>query len=193
MERTDLAAVLPVNYRWSDVGSWSSLWDIQEHDAAGNVVEGPVEVLATNNSLIRSDPSVLTTVVGLDGVVVVVTPDAVLVANKCETERVKDLVGQLKARNRNEALEHRRVYRPWGFYQTADLGARYQVKRICVNSGGRLSLQKHFHRAEHWVVVRGVAEVTIGNDMSLIHENELIYVPIGAVHRLANQARSRWN
>ncbi len=102
---------------------------------------------------------------------------------------VKELVERLKARNRNEALEHRRIYRPWGFYQTADLGARYQVKRICVHSGGRLSLQKHFHRSEHWVVVHGVAEVTVGDEVRLVHENESIYVPIGAVHRLANPGK----
>jgi mannose-1-phosphate guanylyltransferase/mannose-6-phosphate isomerase len=189
MERTSHAAVLPVNFRWSDIGNWKSVWDVQERDAAGNVIEGPVEVLNTKNSLIRSDETVLTTVVGLDDVVVVATSDAVLVVAKREAERVKDLVEQLKARNRNEALEHRRIYRPWGFYQTADLGTRYQVKRICVNSGGRLSLQKHFHRSEHWVVVRGVAEVTVGDEVRLVHENESVYVPIGAVHRLANPGK----
>jgi mannose-1-phosphate guanylyltransferase/mannose-6-phosphate isomerase len=113
----------------------------------------------------------------------------VLVAAKGEAEQVKELVKRLKARNRNEALEHRRIYRPWGFYQTADVGSRYQVKRICVHSGGRLSLQKHFHRSEHWVVVRGVAEVTVGDEVRLVHENESIYVPIGAVHRLANPGK----
>ena len=147
MERTEHATVLPVSFRWSDIGNWKSVWDVQEQDAAGNVIEGPVEVLNTSNSLIRSEETVLTTVVGLDDIIVVATADAVLVVTKREAERVKDLVEQLKARNRNEALEHRRIYRPWGFYQTADLGARYQVKRICVNSGGRLSLQKHFHRS----------------------------------------------
>jgi mannose-1-phosphate guanylyltransferase/mannose-6-phosphate isomerase len=189
MERTAHAAVLPVSFRWSDIGNWKSVWDVQEHDAAGNVVEGPVEVLNTNNSLIRSDGSILTTVVGLDDIIVVATADAVLVVGKRDAERVKELVEQLKAHNRNEALEHRRIYRPWGFYQTADFGARYQVKRICVNSGGRLSLQKHFHRSEHWVVVRGVAEVTVGDDVRLVHENESVYVPIGAVHRLANPGK----
>jgi mannose-1-phosphate guanylyltransferase / mannose-6-phosphate isomerase len=189
MERTEHATVLPVTFKWSDIGSWKSLWDIQEHDAAGNVVEGPVEVLETNNSLIRSDETVLTTVVGLDNVIVVATPDAVLVVAQREAERVKDLVDQLKTRNRNEALEHRRIYRPWGFYQTAHVGSRYQVKRIYVNSGGRLSLQKHFHRSEHWVVVRGVAEVTVGDEVRLVHENESVYVPIGSVHRLANPGK----
>jgi mannose-1-phosphate guanylyltransferase / mannose-6-phosphate isomerase len=189
MERTAHAAVLPVSFGWSDIGNWKSVWDVQEHDAGGNVIEGPAEVLNANNCLIRSEETVLTTVVGLDDIIVVATADAVLVVAKREAERVKDLVEQLKARNRNEALEHRRIYRPWGFYQTADLGARYQVKRICVTPGGRLSLQKHFHRSEHWVVVRGVAEVTVGDEVRLVHENESVYVPIGAVHRLANPGK----
>src|SRR6266446_3895072 len=189
MERTEHAAVLPVSFRWSDIGNWKSVWDVQDHDAAGNVIEGPAEVLNTNNSLIRSEETVLTTVVGVDDIIVVATADAVLVVAKREAEQVKELVERLKARNRNEALEHRRIYRPWGFYQTADVGSRYQVKRICVHSGGRLSLQKHFHRSEHWVVVRGVAEVTVGDEVRLVHENESIYVPIGAVHRLANPGK----
>jgi mannose-1-phosphate guanylyltransferase / mannose-6-phosphate isomerase len=153
------------------------------------VIEGPAEVMSTRNSLIRSEETVLTTVVGLDGIIVIATADAVLVVAQQHAERVKDLVEQLKARKRTEALEHRRVYRPWGFYQSADSGARYQVKRICVNPGARLSLQKHFHRSEHWVVVHGVAEVTIGEDVRLYHENESVYVPIGAVHRLANPGK----
>ena len=189
MERTEHAAVLPVTFCWSDIGNWKSVWDVQHHDAAGNVIEGPAEVLDTNNSLIRSEETVLTTVVGLDDIIVVATADAVLVVAKREAERVKELVEQLKVRNRNEALEHRRIYRPWGFYQTADTGTRYQVKRICVNPGGRLSLQKHFHRSEHWVVVRGVAEVTVGDEVRLVHENESVYVPIAAVHRLANPGK----
>jgi mannose-1-phosphate guanylyltransferase/mannose-6-phosphate isomerase len=189
MEHTELAAVLPVSFRWSDVGNWKSVWDVQDRDAAGNVIEGPAEVVKASNCLIRSDETVLTAVVGLDDIIVVATPDAVLVASKREAERVKELVEQLKARNRNEALEHRRIYRPWGFYQTADVGGRYQVKRICVHPGGRLSLQKHFHRSEHWVVVRGAAEVTVGEQVRLVHENESIYVPTGAIHRLANPGK----
>jgi mannose-1-phosphate guanylyltransferase/mannose-6-phosphate isomerase len=190
MEHTEHAAVLPVSFRWSDVGNWKSVWDVQDHDDAGNVIEGPAEVIDTTNSLVRSEDSILTTVVGVDDIVVVATADAVLVAAKREAERVKDLVEQLKARNRTEALEHRRIYRPWGFYQTADAtGGRYQVKRICVHPGGRLSLQKHFHRAEHWVVVHGTAEVTIGDEVRLVHENESVYVPMGAVHRLANPGK----
>jgi mannose-1-phosphate guanylyltransferase/mannose-6-phosphate isomerase len=189
MERTGHAAVLPVTFRWSDVGNWKSVWEVQDRDSAGNVIEGPAEVIKTSNSLIRSDETVLTTVVGVDDIIVVATADAVLVVAKSEAERVKELVEQLKARNRNEALEHRRIYRPWGYYQTADSGGRYQVKRICVHPGGRLSLQKHFHRAEHWVVVHGTAEVTVGDEVKLVHENESIYVPMGAVHRLANPGK----
>jgi mannose-1-phosphate guanylyltransferase/mannose-6-phosphate isomerase len=189
MERTELAAVLPVSFRWSDVGSWNAVWDAQPQDEAGNVIEGPAEVIDTRNSLIRSEDTVLTTVIGLEGIIVIATADAVLVVAQQQAEKVKDLVEQLKAKNRTEALEHRRVYRPWGFYQSADNGSRYQVKRICVNPGARLSLQKHFHRSEHWVVVRGVAEVTIGEDVKLYHENESAYVPIGAVHRLANPGK----
>jgi len=189
MERTEHAAVLPVDFTWSDVGNWKSVWDAHEHDAAGNVIEGPAELLDTSDSLVRSDASILTTVVGLTGVIVVATADAVLVVAKREAERVKDLVEQLKTNKRSEALEHRRIYRPWGFYQTADLGSRYQVKRICVNPGARLSLQKHFHRSEHWVVVRGAAEVTLGDDVRLVHENESVYVPIGSIHRLANPGK----
>jgi mannose-1-phosphate guanylyltransferase/mannose-6-phosphate isomerase len=189
MERTALAAVLPVSFRWSDIGSWNAVWDAQPQDSSGNVIEGPAEVMSTHNSLIRSEATVLTTVVGLDGVIVIATADAVLVVAQQHAERVKELVEQLKARKRTEALEHRRVYRPWGFYQSADSGSRYQVKRICVNPGARLSLQKPFHRSEHWVVVHGVAEVTIGEDVRLYHENESAYVPIGAVHRLANPGK----
>ncbi len=189
MERTARAAVLPVGFRWSDIGSWNAVWDAQPHDAAGNVIEGQTEVLDTRNSLIRSEETILTTVIGLTDVVVVTTADAVLVVAKSDAERVKHLVEQMKTRNRTEAIEHRRVYRPWGYYQTQDLGARHQVKRICVNPGGRLSLQKHFHRSEHWVVVRGAAEVTVGDDTRLVHENESVYVPIGAVHRLANPGK----
>jgi mannose-1-phosphate guanylyltransferase/mannose-6-phosphate isomerase len=190
MEHTEHAAVLPVSFGWSDVGNWKSVWDVHDRDGSGNVIQGPAEVVNTTNSLIRSEDSILTAVVGLDDIIVVATTDAVLVAAKRDAERVKTLVEQLKARNRNEALEHRRIYRPWGFYETADApGGRYQVKRLCVHPGGRLSLQKHFHRAEHWVVVHGTAEVTVGDEVRLVHENESIYVPTGAIHRLANPGK----
>jgi mannose-1-phosphate guanylyltransferase/mannose-6-phosphate isomerase len=189
MERTELAAVIPTAYRWSDVGSWDAVHGLSEQDADGNVLIGPTEVIGARNSLVRSDEPILTTVIGLDDVVVVTTADAVLVSARDRAEEVKALVERLKARKYPQAVTHRRAYRPWGYYQVTDLGERYQVKRIGVAPGGRLSLQKHFHRSEHWVVVHGTAEVTIGDRVTLVHENESIYVPMGAEHRLSNPGK----
>jgi mannose-1-phosphate guanylyltransferase/mannose-6-phosphate isomerase len=189
MEHTKLAAVLPADLGWSDVGSWSAVWDMLDHDAAGNATEGPVVVMDSRNSLVHSEKSVLTTVVGLDDVIVVSTADAVLVVSRSKAEQVKALVEELKSRNYPAAVEHRRIYRPWGYYQDVDMSARYRVKRIVVKPGSSLSLQKHFHRSEHWVVVQGTAEVTLGNDVRIVHENESIYIPIGSVHRLANPGK----
>ena len=160
-----------------------------DHDAAGNATDGPVVMMDSRNSLVRSDESVLTTVVGLDDVIVVSTADAVLVVARGKAEQVKELVGKLKAQNHRAAVEHRRIYRPWGYYQDVDLAARYRVKRIVVKPGSTLSLQKHFHRSEHWVVVHGTAEVTVGTEVNSVHENESIYIPIGSVHRLANPGK----
>ncbi len=165
MEHTKLAAVVPADIGWSDVGSWNAVWDILEHDATGNAIDGPAIVHDSRNTLVRSDETILTTVVGLDDVVVVATADAVLVAARDKAEDVKALVEQLKTQNRREAVEHRRIYRPWGYYQSVDTGTRYQVKRIVVKPGAKLSLQKHFHRAEHWVVVHGTAEVTVNAEV----------------------------
>ena len=191
MERTKLAAVVPADIGWSDVGSWSAVWDILDHDAAGNATEGPVVMLDSRNSLVRSEKSVLTTVIGLDDIIVVSTADAVLVSARSKAEQVKALVEQLKAQNHRAAIEHRRIYRPWGYYQDIDIAPRYRVKRIVVKPGSKLSLQKHFHRSEHWVVVKGTAEVTLGTDERSVHENESIYIPIGSVHRLANPGKIR--
>ena len=189
MERTALAAVVPADLGWSDVGSWAAVWDILDRDGAGNATSGPVVLLDSRNSLVRWEEPLLTTVVGLDDVVVVATADAVLVASRAEAEQVKTLVEQLKAQKRQAAVEHRRVYRPWGFYQDIDMEERFRVKRIVVKPGSKLSLQKHFHRSEHWVVVKGTAEVTIGENARNVHENESIYIPIGSVHRLANPGK----
>ena len=189
MEHTKLAAVVPANFGWSDVGSWNAVWEINDQDGAGNATDGPVIITDSRNALVRSDPSILTTVIGVDDVVVISTVDAVLVTTRDKSENVKTLVEQLKVQNRREAVEHRRIYRPWGFYQGIDAGTRYQVKRIVVKPGAQLSLQKHFHRAEHWVVVRGTAAVTLNDDRRMIHENESIYVPIGSTHRLANPGK----
>jgi mannose-1-phosphate guanylyltransferase/mannose-6-phosphate isomerase len=186
MERTERAAVVPLDCGWSDVGSWSAVWDALVHDADGNAATGAVVFRDSRNNLAHSDEAILTAVVGVDNLVVVTTPDAVLVTSRDKAEEIKDLVEELKAQNRQQAVTHLRVYRPWGYYQGIDTGARYQVKRIVVKPNAALSLQKHFKRSEHWVVVRGTAEVTIGSDIRTIRENESIYIPIGGVHRLAN-------
>jgi len=189
MERTTRAGVLPVSFAWSDVGTWDAVWGVLERDAQGNALRGRVELIGTRNSLVHSEGEGLTTVVGLEDVVVVTTPDAVLVASKAQSGRVKDLVSVLREKAHPEADAHRRMYRPWGWYQRIDIGERFQVKRIMVTPGGRLSLQKHFHRAEHWVVVKGTAEVTVDERVVLVHENEAVYLPIGSMHRLTNPGK----
>ncbi|GJD41664.1 MULTISPECIES: mannose-1-phosphate guanylyltransferase/mannose-6-phosphate isomerase [Methylobacterium] len=189
MERTDRAGVLPVSFPWSDVGTWDAVWDVLPRDALGNAVRGRVELVETRGSLVHSEGEHLTAVVGLDDVVVVSTPDAVLVTSKAKAGLVKELVTQLREKAHPEADAHRRMFRPWGWYQRIDIGERFQVKRIMVTPGGRLSLQKHFHRAEHWVVVRGTAEVTVDDRVVLVHENEAVYLPIGSMHRLTNPGK----
>ncbi len=189
MERTDRAAVVPVDLGWSDVGSWSAVWDVMSHDADGNASTGSVVFHDSRNSLVRSEDAILTAVVGQEDIIVVATPDAVLVTSRDKAEQVKGLVEQLKAQNRPQADQHLRIYRPWGYYQGIDLGSRYQVKRIVVKPNAKLSLQKHFHRAEHWVVVRGTAEIAVGSEVRTVHENESAYIPIGSVHRLANPGK----
>ena len=186
MERTERAAVVPVDCGWSDIGSWGAVWDGLAHGADGNAATGAVVFLDSRNTLVHSDAAILTAALGVDNLVVVATPDAVLVTSRDKAEQVEDLVERLKAQNREQAVTHLRVYRPWGYYQGVDTGARYQVKRIVVKPNAMLSLQKHFRRSEHWVVVRGVAEVTIGSEIRTIAENQSIYIPIGSVHRLAN-------
>ncbi|MCJ2012797.1 mannose-1-phosphate guanylyltransferase/mannose-6-phosphate isomerase [Methylobacterium sp. J-076] len=189
MEHTDRAAVLPVSFPWSDIGTWGALWEVSPQDEAGNAVRGRVALHGTRNSLVHSEGELLTTVVGLDDVVVVATSDAVLVTSRERGGEVKTLVEQLRAKGEPEADAHRLMYRPWGNYQRIDIGSRFQVKRITVKPGARLSLQKHYHRAEHWVVVRGTAEVTVDDTVALVHENEAIYLPIGCVHRLTNPGK----
>jgi mannose-1-phosphate guanylyltransferase/mannose-6-phosphate isomerase len=179
---------VPADIGWSDVGSWTAVHELSPRDEAGNSIRGQGLVVEASNVHIRSDDH-LTAVVGVNDVIVVTTQDAVLVLDSKQSDKVKHLVDILKTQNRREAIEHKRSYRPWGYYQSVDEGSRYQVKRIVVKPGGRLSLQKHFHRAEHWIVVRGTAEVTRNDEILLVHENESIYLPIGAVHRMANPGR----
>jgi mannose-1-phosphate guanylyltransferase/mannose-6-phosphate isomerase len=177
--------VLPLNAGWSDVGAWSALWEEGERDAQGNVVQGDVYTLAMRDSLVIGEHR-LVAAVGLDNVIVVETPDAVLVAHKDQVQDVKALVARLKEEKRPEQANHRKVHRPWGTYETVDLGQRFQVKRLTVNPGAALSLQMHHHRAEHWVVVKGTAKVTRGDEVFLLTENESAYVPVGVQHRLEN-------
>jgi mannose-1-phosphate guanylyltransferase / mannose-6-phosphate isomerase len=188
MERTDKAAVIGADVGWSDVGLWTTVWRLSERDGDGNSLRGNAVAMDAHNILIRTDDQ-LTAVVGLDNIIVVTTPDAVLVVDAGQADKVKHLVDRLKAEKRPEANEHKRAYRPWGYYQSVDEGARYQVKRIVVKPGGRLSLQKHFHRAEHWIVVRGTAEVVRDGQTHHVHENESIYLPIGCEHRLTNPGK----
>jgi mannose-1-phosphate guanylyltransferase / mannose-6-phosphate isomerase len=188
MEKTDRAAVVTGNFRWSDVGSWDALFDITPRDPAGNVLQGAVVSVDSNDCVVHSHER-LTAVVGVKDLVVVNTSDAVMVVPRGRAQEVRELVDRLKAAKRPEATDHKRVHRPWGYYETIDIGERFQVKRIVVIPGGILSLQKHRHRAEHWVVVRGTAEVTIGDQVRAVHENESVYIPIGSVHRMANEGK----
>lgn len=189
MERTERAVVLPARFGWADIGSWQSLWRLKSKDAQGNVASGPVVLRDVSGSYIEAEEHVLTAILGLKDVVVVVASDAVLVAARDRVHEIKDLVASMQRENRAQATEHLRVHRPWGWYQRIDLGDRFQVKRITVRPGGRLSLQKHFHRAEHWVVVKGTAAITVAGEVRLLHENQSTYIPIGEMHRLENPGR----
>jgi len=189
MERTKRAAVVPADIGWSDVGNWDAVWKLSNRDADGNSFHGEDGfAFDSTNSHARSN-GMLTALVGVKDVIVVTTQDAVLVLGRDQGDRVKELVEALKTKKRREATEHKRMFRPWGYYQSIDHGARYQVKRIVVTPGHRLSLQKHYHRAEHWIVVKGTAEVTCGDAVTIVHENESIYLPIGSVHRLVNPGK----
>ena len=185
MEKTDKAAVIPLDAGWNDVGSWSALWDVTDKDASGNAISGDVLTLDTKNSYIYSEDK-LVTVIGIDNLVVVETKDAVMIAPKERVQEVKQIVDQLKQQGRSEAQIHRKAYRPWGHYDSVDSGDRHQTKRIVVKPGAKLSLQKHHHRAEHWVVVKGTALVTRGDEQILLTENESTFIPLGTVHRLEN-------
>ena len=184
MEKTADAMVLPVDIGWNDVGSWSALWDVAERDADGNAHHGDVIAVDTRNSYAYAQR--LVALVGVDDMVVVETDDAILVARKDRVQDVKLVVAQLKESQRSQAVLHRKVYRPWGAYDSIDMGERFQVKRITVKPGGVLSLQMHHHRAEHWIVVSGTAKVTRGEDTLLLSENQSTYIPLGVTHRLEN-------
>lgn len=188
MEKTEKAVVVPVDMGWSDIGSWSALWEVSAGDEQGNVKHGDVRVIDTTNNYIRAE-SRLVTVIGVHDHVIVETADAVLVAHRDAAQDVKQIVDVLKKEKRDEVNIHRKVYRPWGSYECIDTDMRFQVKRITVNPGARLSLQLHHHRAEHWIVVKGTARVTCNDDVYLLSENESTFIPLGSKHRLENSGK----
>jgi mannose-1-phosphate guanylyltransferase/mannose-6-phosphate isomerase len=188
MERTRRAAVIPVEYGWSDVGSWHGVWELSERDADGNAAHGNAVFVSTSDSYVASERQ-LVALYGVENLVVVATDDAVLVARRDDGDGMRQVVKRLKEVAPAVTEDHLKVHRPWGSYQSIDKGDRFQVKRIVVKQGGRLSLQLHHHRAEHWIIVRGTARVTIGDDVTTLHENESIYIPSGARHRLENPGK----
>jgi len=188
MERTDRAAVVPSTFAWSDVGAWSALWELADRDAGDNVQIGDTVAEDTRGSYLRSEGPLIATV-GVENLIVIATPDAVLVADRNKDQDVKRLVERLRASNHVSATQTRRVHRPWGWYEGVTSGDRFQVKQITVYPGQKLSLQKHFHRAEHWVVVNGTAEVQVDDDLRLLAENESVYIPLGSKHRLINPGK----
>ncbi len=188
MEKSNDVVVVPLNAGWSDIGSWSALAEVHTSDTHGNVGKGDTLLLKSKNCYVHSEKKLVTTL-GVEDLVIVDTPDALLVANKDKVQDVKQIVRELEREEREVATSHRETYRPWGKYDSVDKGQRFQVKRITVNPGETLSLQKHYHRAEHWIVVSGIAEVTRDEDTFNISENESVYIPLGAVHRLSNPGK----
>ena len=186
MEKTRDAVVIPMECGWSDVGSWAALWEVSEKDDSGNTLKGDVVALGSRNSYIQSH-SKFVAAVGLDNVVIVESDDAIMVAAKDQVQDIKNVVAGLVKSGRSEARLHRKVYRPWGYYDSIDMGSRFQVKRIMVKPGAAISLQMHHHRAEHWIVVTGTAYVTKGEESFILSENQSTYIPIGVTHRLENR------
>jgi mannose-1-phosphate guanylyltransferase/mannose-6-phosphate isomerase len=188
MEKTQRACVVPLEAGWSDVGCWSSLWDVHAKDEHGNVAKGDVVIQDSRNCMIHGNGK-LVSVIGLDNIVVVETKDAMMIAHKDKVQGVKQMVNTLNELGRSETQTHCEVYRPWGSYDSVDMGGRFQVKRISVKPGACLSLQMHHHRAEHWIVVSGTAEVTCDENVFLLTENQSTYIPIASVHRLRNPGK----
>jgi len=188
MEHTEKAVVVPLDAGWSDIGSWSAIWDISAKDNAGNASQGDVILHDTSNSFIKAEHRLVSTL-GVEDLIVIETKDAVLVAHKDKVQNVKQIVSELDESDRHEHLNHREVYRPWGSYDSIDTGKRYQVKRITVSPGAKLSVQMHHHRAEHWVVVSGTASVTNGESIALVTENQSTYIPLGQIHALENPGK----
>ncbi len=188
MEKTERAAVVPLDAGWNDIGSWSAIWDAMDKDADGNALSGDVLQVGSKNSIVSAEKR-LVALVGVEDLVVIETADAVLVARRDAVQQVKQIVEKLKTLGRSEYVDHRKVYRPWGHYDSIDVGERHQVKRITVKPGAKLSVQKHHHRAEHWVVVRGTARVLKGEETILLSENQSTYIPLGEIHALENPGK----
>lgn len=188
MEKTELASVVPLDAGWSDIGSWNSLWEACEKDAAGNTLQGDIKTISAENCLIRADHR-LVTALGVKELVIVETKDAVLVASRNQVQRIKELVEEIKNNGRHEHLNQREVFRPWGSYDSIGNGARYQVKRITVKPGASTSLQMHHHRAEHWIVVTGTAKITLEDKTFLVSENESTFIPVGKRHSIENPGK----
>ena len=191
MEKTRAAAMLPVDIGWNDIGSWGSLWEIAPRDDCGNYVHGDAVLEDTSGCYVHGEKALIATI-GVKDLVIVDTPDALLVADRSRTQDVSKVVAQLRLSNRREQEQHLRNYRPWGYFETLSLGPRFQVKVLHVNPGGKLSMQMHHHRSEHWVVVQGTAKVVIGDSERLVRENESVYIVATQWHRLENPARPCW-
>jgi mannose-1-phosphate guanylyltransferase/mannose-6-phosphate isomerase len=189
MERTKSAAMLPLDIGWSDVGSWSSLWDISARDQHGNAVHGDALLESTTDCYVHSERALVSTI-GVKDLVIVDTPDALLVADRSRAQDVSAVVARLKAANRKEHEQHIRNYRPWGFFETLNIGSRFQVKLLHVKPGAKLSMQMHHHRSEHWVVVYGTAKVVVGETETLVSENESVYITATQWHRLENPGKT---
>lgn len=187
-EKSERIVILPLDVYWNDIGSWDSLYDVVDKDERGNIKMGDTITIDTKDTLIISGKRLISTI-GIEDCLIVDTEDAVLIAKKGETQKVREIVERLKEEDRKEATEHVTAYRPWGSYTVLEEGERYKIKRIVVNSGARLSLQMHYHRSEHWVVVRGTARVTMGDLEKLVHENESVYIPKSTRHRLENPGK----
>ncbi len=189
MEKVDGIKCILLETDWSDLGAWSAIWDVMDKDENGNVITGDAVLHKTTNSFVHSTDGSCLTMVGLDNVLAIATKDAVMLADKDHAQDVKAIVDELQSSGRVEAVEHKRIYRPWGWYEQLSEGKRFQVKALMVNPGAKLSLQSHYHRAEHWVVVSGTAQVTVGDKVQLLSENESTYIPIGTRHRLGNPGK----
>ncbi len=188
MEKTDKAMVVPLDAHWNDVGSWTALWEIGEQNEENNVISGDVYTHDVKNCYIRAETN-LVAGVGLDGLIIVETPDGIMIADKERAQDIKYIVDKLKHDQRSEVVHHRKVYRPWGHYDSIGIEDTFQIKRIFINPGSSISLQKHFHRSEHWVVVSGTAEITRDDETFILTINQSTYIPLGTVHRLKNPGR----